>query len=92
MRPGLGRWKRPQGAGAHQMEVTIPAKTTKMSGVLRLLCRSNDASIADLQKATGWQPHSVRSALTGLRKKSHAVQRSKDPKGIAIYSVAREAE
>ena len=70
----------------------MPAKTTKTSSVLRLLRRSNGASIADLQKATGWQPHSVRSALTGLRKKGHAVQRSKDPKGIAIYNVARESK
>ena len=60
-------------------------KPTKIEVVLRLLGRPSGASIADLQKATGWQPHSVRAALTGLRKKGHQVTRSKDSKGITVY-------
>ena len=30
----------------------------------------------DLQDATGWQPHSARAALSGLRKAGHAIERS----------------
>ena len=53
----------------------MPAKTTKTDAVTRLLRRSSGATIAQLQKTTGWQPHSVRAALTGLCKKGHDVQR-----------------
>ena len=68
----------------------MPAKPTKIETILKLLRRSNGASIAQLQKATGWQPHSVRAALTGLRKKGHNIERDKDTKGVTRYRIAGE--
>ncbi len=68
----------------------MPAKPTKIEMILKQLCRPNGASIAQLQKATGWQPHSVRAALTGLRKKGHNIERDKDAKGVTRYRVAGE--
>ena len=44
----------------------MATKTTKTDAVLKLLERQQGATVAPLQKATGWQPHSVRAALTGL--------------------------
>jgi hypothetical protein len=66
----------------------MPAKPTKIEIVLKQLHRPSGASIAQLQKATGWQPHSVRAVLTGLRKKGHNVERGRDAKGITRYCVA----
>jgi hypothetical protein len=34
---------------------------------------------------TGWQPHSVRAALTGIRKRGLAVTRTKTEAGTTIY-------
>lgn len=51
-----------------------PSKTTL---VLELLRRENGASIEELIGATGWLPHTTRAALTGIRKKGHAVVRDK---------------
>ncbi len=68
----------------------MPAKPTKIETILKLLRRSNRASITQLQKATGWKPHSVRAALTGLRKKGHNIERDKDAKGVTRYRVAGE--
>ena len=68
----------------------MPTKPTKIEAILKLLCRPNGASIAQLQKATGWKPHSVRAALTGLRKKGHIIERDKDTKGVTRYRVAGE--
>ena len=69
----------------------MPAKPTKIETIFKLLRRSNGASIAQLQKATGWKPHSVRAALTGLRKKGHEVTRGKDAKGVTVYAVAKDS-
>ncbi len=61
---------------------------TKLDTILKSLGRKNGATLPTLEKATGWQPHSVRAALTGLRKKGHAIERSKDAKGTTVYRVA----
>ena len=58
--------------------------------MLRLLHRDNGASIAELRKVTGWQPHSVRAALTGLRKRNIEIVRSKDEAGTTRYAVKGE--
>ncbi len=64
---------------------------TKAGAILSQLTRPNGASIAQLQKATGWQPHSVRATLTGLRKQGHAVLRGKNAKGVTTYRVTKGA-
>ncbi|MEQ9490517.1 MAG: DUF3489 domain-containing protein [Alphaproteobacteria bacterium] len=66
-------------------------RETKSSGkpelLLRLMRRKQGATITALQDATGWQPHSVRAALSGLRKKGIGITRSKNPKGETLYRV-----
>ncbi len=43
---------------------------TKIETLINLIKRSRGATLAELQKATGWQAHSVRGAISGtLRKK-----------------------
>ena len=42
---------------------------TKQSLLVDLLSRRNGASIAEAVKATRWQPHSVRGAISGTLKK-----------------------
>lgn len=69
------------------------AKTqpNKSETILKLVSRPSGASLGALEKATGWQPHSVRAALTGLRKAGHAVERGKDAKGVTVYRIAQAA-
>ena len=43
--------------------------TTKADLVTRILSRDKGATVPEMSKATGWQPHSCRAFLTGLRKK-----------------------
>ncbi len=68
----------------------MPSRRTKIDSVRKLLCRPTGASIAQLQKTTGCQPHSVRAALTRLRQKGHAIERSKD-NGRTTYRIATES-
>ena len=67
----------------------MPAKPTKTATILKLLHRPKGASIAGLQKATGWKPHSVRAALTGLRKKGDKIERTKNAKDTTVYSITK---
>ena len=68
----------------------MSVKVTKISTILKLLKRANGAKIMQLQTATGWQPHSVRAALTGLRKKGHIIERDKDARGSTVYRLNSE--
>lgn len=54
-----------------------PKRQSKSAAVIQLLKRDDGATLADLIEATSWLPHTTRAALTGLRKKGHAIERSK---------------
>lgn len=56
---------------------TTPSPTTKIGKVIALLARKEGAALDELVTATGWQPHSARAALTGLRNKGHVIAKSK---------------
>ncbi|MCH9052434.1 MAG: DUF3489 domain-containing protein [Proteobacteria bacterium] len=56
----------------------------KAGTILALLSRPKGARINDLQKATGWQAHSIRAAITGLRKRGITITRSQDD-GVTVY-------
>ena len=66
---------------------TTTKKTTKTDNVVALRKRKQGATLDELVKATGWLPHTTRAAMTGLRKKGHAIERvSVD--GVSRYSIA----
>jgi len=50
-------------------------KTTKIQTLRNLLSSDAGASLDALCTATGWQPHSVRAALSGLRKTGFVILR-----------------
>jgi hypothetical protein len=66
----------------------IPARQTKKSSILALLQRRNGAAIGELIEVTGWQVHSVRAALTGLRKEGTELVRDKNAAGVTLYRIA----
>ncbi len=57
-----------------------PARETRIGTLTRLLSRKTGADLGELQAATGWQPHSVRAALSGLRKAGYTLERNPGPK------------
>jgi hypothetical protein len=65
---------------------------TKASLVEGLLEHADGASLVDLCHVTGWQPHTTRAFLSGLRKRSRALERAKREDGTAIYRLASVAE
>ena len=63
-----------------------PPRQTKQSLVLDLLRQVGGAPLAVIVEATGWLPHTARAALTGLRKKGHAIVRAKVD-GVTRYAI-----
>ena len=64
------------------------ARPSKKASIIDLLQRPDGAAIRDLTKATGWQVHSVRAALTGLRKEGRELVRDKDAAGVTYYRLS----
>lgn len=62
---------------------------TKAATVERLLSRAKGATLAEIVGVTGWQPHSVRAFMTGLRKKGHALIRECRTNGETSWRIER---
>lgn len=62
-----------------------PRSGSKIAIVLELLQRPDGASIDEINAATQWRPHTIRAALTGLRKRGHGVELRHSEAGRAAY-------
>lgn len=82
-----------EGTGAEFAEVTtlatlsaVERPSTKQALVLGLLHSDGGVPLQAILEATGWQAHTARAALTGLRKKGHAIARIKVD-GVTRYAI-----
>jgi len=62
-------------------------RSTKAQIVVDLLLRPEGSSLDQLVTATGWQPHTTRAVLTGLRKKGHPLTSWKPETGPRVYRI-----
>ena len=60
-------------------------RKTKASQVEALLLRKAGATLDQMCEATGWQSHTCRAYLSGLRKKGRKVVRETDEGGKTVY-------
>jgi hypothetical protein len=67
-----------------------PRASSKQAAVVALLRRSEGADLAILMATTGWQSHSVRAVLSGLRKQGHHLHRDAGPHG-SVYRLMAQA-
>lgn len=93
-RPKRKATNRPAGGAAALRQAdpdtldTTPTDTrplSKLDRIVALLARPEGVSLADLCAATGWQPHSVRGALSGTLKRKGVVISSWKADGIRRY-------
>lgn len=66
------------------------AAATTREKAIRLMRREGGASIAEITRVTGWQPHSARAVISGLRKEGLTITRTRDGK-TSLYSIAEHA-
>ncbi len=71
---------------------TKSARKTKAATVNRMLRRDKGATISEIEKATGWKPHSCRAFLSGVGKTGTTVAKEERADGTTAYRVTAEAE
>jgi hypothetical protein len=66
-----------------------PDRSSKQDKLIKLMRRPAGATLADLVKATGWQPHTIRGAISGsLRKRlGLTVTAERSDKGKSVYRI-----
>ena len=67
----------------------VSRAATKAAMVTKILSREKGATLLEMSKATGWQPHSCRAFLSGVRKKSSIVKEQR-PDGKLAYRILSE--
>ncbi len=66
-------------------------KPTKKAQLIALLERKSGATIAAASEKFGWQQHTTRAALTGLRKAGYGIElRKPENGGAGTYHIAKE--
>jgi hypothetical protein len=65
-----------------------PPASTKRAQLIAMLERPEGASVAEIGQRLGWLPHTVRAAITGLRKAGREVTRSKDADDRSVYRLS----
>ncbi len=66
-----------------------PGPSKKVDLILAALRSRSGATISDLAAITGWQPHSIRAALTRLRQQGYAVDRTLNRSGNSRYKLRK---
>ena len=73
-------------------EVATPRSRegTKEALLIAMLRRPEGATIAQVIEATGWQPHTVRGAISGALKKKRGLEvtSEKNEAGERVYKIA----
>jgi len=81
----------PEAETADAPATTAPApKPNKQDLVVALLRRPQGATLAEMIEPTSWLPHSTRAVLTGLRKKGHAIEKTKRDE-VTCYRIVEAA-
>ena len=68
----------------------VSKSPSRPAQVRKLLRRKSGVSIAQLQQAFGWQPHTARAAISAQRKAGHVVDRTETAKG-SVYRIVGES-
>ena len=69
-----------------------PREGSKLAQAIAMLAKPEGTTIAALSSATGWQAHTARAVLTGLRKRGFAIERARAEGATAsIYRILASA-
>jgi len=80
-----------QTCGAKKLPASKPNRhrpKSKKEQMVAMLSKANGVRISSLSKRLGWQKHTVRAAISGLRASGFAVETSTASKdGMTVYKI-----
>ncbi len=81
-----------RGQGAVTSAPRAPRGGSKLDQVLVMLSAGSGATAAELVSATGWLDHSMRAALTGLRRRGYELSLTRGERdGASVYRIAAQS-
>lgn len=81
------------GADVSDITQQLSLKTGSKLALLAQRLKGAGATISDLTTATGWQAHTIRSAITGLRKRGFQIERTRSGRTDgSIYRLATPSQ
>lgn len=91
-RPAAELGSNASASGPNAREAALPKGGTKFGAMIAALRKPEGATIEDLMKATGWQAHSVRGAISGNLKKKLSLEVTSETVGNRgrVYRIATE--
>ena len=70
------------------LKLRKPTAKSKQDQLVALLSKPNGIRVSVISERLGWQAHTVRAAISGLRKRGYQVVTSKSPKtGEMVYAI-----
>jgi DNA-binding IclR family transcriptional regulator len=73
----------------NQHHVRSLKAATKADRVTKILARARGATLSDIVTETGWQPHSARAFLSGLRKRGTVLVKEERKTGETSYRIVK---
>jgi hypothetical protein len=71
-------------------KATAPRAESKGANILEMIGRAKGATLAEIMKATDWQPHSIRGFIsTAAKKHDIKIESTKNEAGDRVYKVAK---
>jgi hypothetical protein len=64
-------------------------RTNKKAEVIEMMKRAKGATLPEIIKATGWQPHTVRGFVSILGKGGEKIESSKNAAGERTYKIGK---
>lgn len=74
-------------ASPQPLAETAAKPESKAARILRLMQRTEGATLDEMVAETGWLPHTTRAAMTGLKRKGHTITSIKSD-GVRRYHAA----
>lgn len=72
---------------AEEVEAASPRAGTKLDRMLSML--REGATVEQMVASLGWQSHTVRAAMTGLRKRGYVIDRTQPESGETLYAIRK---
>jgi predicted ArsR family transcriptional regulator len=68
-------------------EISAPRSGSKQAKLVAMLSRKTGITIDEASTAFGWQTHTTRAALTGLKKRGYIIERVDRDNKASIYII-----